>query len=70
MPEVVLVQKLAHVPDGVTIQRLAATGREGHGDHPISHVSQVKVKVLVNVATLVLRHLKYSWDHEIMFIII
>lgn len=58
MPIVFLVKELSYVPDGVTIEGLTATGREGHGNNTACHVSQVQVKMVINVAALVLRDLR------------
>lgn len=58
MAEVVLVKEVSHISDGVAIERLAATGRERHGYHTVSDVGQVKVKIGVNIAALVLGNLK------------
>ncbi len=57
VPIVFLVQKLSHVPDGIAVERLATAGWKGHGYDTVCDIRQVKVKMLVNVATLILRNL-------------
>ena len=52
--EVLFVEELADISDGVSVERLAATGRERHSDDTLRDVGQIEVKPLPLVATLVL----------------
>lgn len=56
--KVFLVQEFSHVSDGVSVQSLAPTRWKRHGNDPIRHVSEVQVKMIVDVASLILRNLK------------
>lgn len=52
--KVFFVEELADVSDGISVERLAATGRERHRDDTLRDVGQIEVKSLPLVATLVL----------------
>ena len=65
MSVVLLVQELPNVSDGVAIEGLAATRRKRHGDHAVRYVGQVQVKVLINIAALILRDLcENNWSEN------
>ena len=54
MSKVFLVKKLSHISNGVAIEGFTSTRRKGHGNDSIRHISQVQIKIVVNVATFVL----------------